>query len=1440
MESKVGIVKIKNPFNKLDRTTSLVDYDGETLLELRNKHFPMDIDVVTSLNGKIIAKNDLSSIYLVPNDYILFIPTIEGGGDDILRVVAMVVLAIVAIAAPYAIGPIVPSLAAGTFGGAMLSMGIMMVGGLLVNALLPPHVETPTTDILSGGDYDKSQTYSWNPQTTQQQGLVIPKTYGTMKATGNVISTYIENIGDNQYLNVLLCLGYGPIKSLSDFKLSDQEYFQYNSVSIETRLGYLNQAVISNFNDTKIEFSLARKITYGSPISYNTIGNDFNGLEIDITFPNGLYYSNDQGGLDALSETFSIAVANITTNPGVYYFLTNTPVTYSWIEYYGQWRQGYWLQHWDTENNISTSTWIDTGAPGSTVYADHYEGQPVYNDAGYLTYYYDEGIGVWTYPTWHWCGDSITKYATAIQTHTVVTGAQNSAIRRTYKIGGLTPGVYNVAVTKHTTEYSSARYGDAMYVSAVREVYTDDFQYPKNVLVGIKALATDQLSGSLDFSCMVNGALVRTYRPDEVKGSNGLNYRCITSHVGSADKTPVTGANWETYWEQAGQSGVVNNVSYTVGTVYSDVDSWRIEFSNNPAWVCYDVLSQPVINDDLTTIARYDGIDPSRLDTVSFKEWADFCDELVTADGVTERRMLFNGTFDSETPLWEAATKVAQMARAVLVWNGIAIKVIVDKPSIPVQMFSVGNIITDSFKETFLSLEDRASEVQISFINSEKGYEKDEVNIFNSAMTDNNNTVTIDLFGVTKASQVWREGMYRLYNNQCLIRTIEFEADVDAVACTVGDLVYVQHDVPSWSEGGRVVSASSNTITLEKEITLVEGNTYVIKIRLSDGTLVDKTILETSGTLSTFTLSSPFETLPDSDNIYILGVQNNAKIFRVIELSYTSDLKYTIKAIEYNSTIYNCDTDSPALATPNYSTLSSICSVTYLSASERLELNRGVAEVVIDVSFGRPLSNYYKETQIWYKDSSNTTWRYAGVSSTGYFKLTGNLTELVTYTIKAVSRNSLNVLEKFDLALTTSLFIYGKTLPPSDVESFWSQGSIGGLKLDWVAVPELDVDYYKIRYSTNIDDTWENSIDLATIKGTSIALPAAQDGIYFIKAVDTSGNESENAASLITTIPSILRWDLLQTLDESVADFSGYTMSVIASGSGIYISPSEYTYIQMLLDDVTDLDSVQDFDNLDSYYEGSGTTVSIYYGYYEPLTTITFTNVYDTRCSAEVTFMGIDASVLFDDIIDFDSITNFDGDFVTGVGVQPQIALSQDGIEWNADCVQGTDNIKYKCKKTHLSSASNKPITGSDYLNYWEALGTWTVVGDTWEEDICYDNADYQNFLIGDFRAMAYKFRLKLYTDNTTKYPLVTDLSFKIDVPERTESEQDIMCYSTGIHKSFTKPYFYKPKFGITIQDAQEGDYYNLESMDTVGFTLTIKNASVGVDRTIDWEVKGY
>mgnify|MGYP001175483004 CR=1 FL=1 len=1218
---EIKLIKIQNPFNRQDRIEELVDYHYENLQVIRDSYFPKDVDVVVSVNGGIVPTENLSLVTLKPGDAVIFYPSVEGGGD-ILRAVASLALVAVAIWAPYAMGLYTQALvwggtaelgfaamAAGglTVGGALVSAGIMMVGGFLINALLPAPV--PDIDSYSGSSFDNSNTYSWSPVTRQQQGLVIPKFYGIIPVNGNIISTYTENISDKNYVNVLLHVGQGPINRLYDYYINDQPTTNLTGVEVVTKYGQLNQSVIPNFNDTKTEYTTNVNCKYNTPYIYETTGDAFDGLEVDITFPRGLYYANDRGGLDSISVDIMVEIKKQGDTNWTSISQQAQSVAYTVDSSY--WAYGYWVKLIMVGIDMGTTTWYQIGTGSSNPY-DHFEGELKER------YYSIDASGYYseTCVYWRWISATSVAYADTMVNYTTVTDAKNSAIIKTFKSEtNLSHGKYDIRVTRLTPDYNDARYGATSYLTAVREVFKDDFEYPCSALVGIKALASDQLSGSFKFRCMMEGAIIRYYDgsnwrvgfnnnpawvcydvltqplladPDEVIGTDNLNYRCIASHTSSSDNKPITGANYDLYWQQGGDQGK----TWETGKTYN---SWNPE------------------------ALRYDGINPSRLDTETFKAWADWCDELVPSgkdttdlistasevigtDGLNyscilnhtsanankpitganwstywtqtgtgggswqegknyksnfrkatsststtltdntkswyynihrdkvllitagtgvgqrrlivsnsddtltvypewttplstdseytirqdyERRFSFNGGFDSGTTLWEAVLQIALMSRALLIWDGTTIKVIIDRavilPDDAVQLFSMGNIDTNSFEETFLSSSERTGEIEINFINKDIDYEKDSMIVLNPALDKPENRNTITLAGTTIPSQAYRMGNFLLKQNELLKRTIKFDAEIDAITCMIGDVVYFQHDVPQWGIcGGRVAESSqvlggddglnytcilnhtadannrpgmspptpnwstywtqagdagatwvsgssyvtastSNTITLDQEVTIENGKTYSIMVWHPNDTSELKTVITSPGTTNKLTISGTWTTNPVEYSNFAFGESDNtAKPFRIIEVSRTGDLKCTIRAIEYNSSLYSGDSSLPILPTTTHTTREAIAVVTNLTVSEIASVNEsGASNRQLLVRFNKPVNVYYSYAEVWYKEES-TPYTYAGRADTTEFYIS-NVRANTTYTVMVKSVSFAGIKTSIDESPTATI-----------------------------------------------------------------------------------------------------------------------------------------------------------------------------------------------------------------------------------------------------------------------------------------------------------------------------------------------------------------------------------------------------------------------------------
>jgi len=752
------------------------------------------------------------------------------------------------------------------------------------------------------------------------------------------------------------------------------------------------------------------------------------------------------------------------------------------------WSAGYWIMtssgDWET-NTPASYAWMEMEV-GSTNYADHHEGDPYAGDLIICGDAWGEEFSYYAHNAfWRWCKASNTDYYTqdglfwrwteatygnkyfltsAILDYVTLWKEETSGFNCVFRIDNLPHGQYDIKVVRCIGDRNDLKYTDSFYLAEVREIVYDEFTYPRMALVGLKALATDQLSGSLDFSTLVEGRKVRVYRADEVKGTDGKNYRCTSSHTSSSSTRPIDGGDWSNYWEQVGGSAVcredpyewgdkvysvgeqiigtngenytcirktsggdlgtyadgdINNTKpisgfawnwfwsqtgtiardntrlFAVGRSYSATPSWRVEYSNNPAWVCVDVLTQPVIKDD-NTIDRYEGVSVSVLDIPTFMEWADFCDVLVddgTGLGTLERRIVFNGCFDTQKSVWESALLICGMARAMLVRSGTDYSVVIDQAGSVEAFFSSGNVERDSFRETFLSLTDRAGEVEVSFLDEDNEYEKRTVAYYDPNMTDNDaNKITIDGIGITRASQAWRLAKYMTLCNRYQRRTIEFEVSWDAMRVRIGTIIKFSHDVPRWGLcDGNIVSATANTVTLDQSVTLESGKSYSILIRVQDDTLATKAITSPAGTYTTLSISGTFTTIPDADSPYALGETDvEAKPFRIIAIEGTQDITFKITAIEYDENIYTVDTEDSVKPVIDYSYLESVEVVTNLGLLEVSRIDdSGNLRRSIKGSFTKPVNSFlYAGADVFYRVSGETSWiKLASMITETYFEL---------------------------------------------------------------------------------------------------------------------------------------------------------------------------------------------------------------------------------------------------------------------------------------------------------------------------------------------------------------------------------------------------------------------------------------------------------------------
>ncbi len=1002
---------IQHPFRLDQRETLPIPFvTGISLLELRSRYFPADLPVLIYLNGKLVPLELWNITCPKPGDFVLFTAALSGGGSGGKNLFRSILMLGVALVASWAAPGLAAALgfAGNTIATGLIAAGLTMVGGLIVNALLPPATAKPTYD--SALD---SQCYSWSPQNTEQQGIPVAKWYGLHKIYGNVICSYIENQGQTQILNALVCPGLGPIKSLANFKINDQPCQNFQQVEVKTRYGYLHQEAIEGFQNTKVEYPSSVEILNGTPYVYETVGSEFDMLEVDVSFPTGLWEADNEAKLKTRSVDVRIEVRKL--GEADWQNITMYPEhTYSFRDYGAGllpsvWSRGKWIVA------DSRAYWWNVES-GSANYADHKEGDPA--DGG---------------TTWHWLGpvpqlyrkndDSADFVERVVENFTQpavdyvrVTEAKSTVLRYTYPYT-LAPGQkgkYEIRVTRLTGNANSTTIGDRSFFSGVREILTDNFQYPRHVLVAIRATATDQLSGSLRFSCTGEMSIVQIW--------DGMPNQAGTGKVhtfGSSTSVSVIGGDFSavSVGDEIIAGGQSHRVVGKIGDlieVHAPVDwenggqglpwelrHWILDWSDNPAWVTLDILTQPVIGGQGTEAApfyvvRFDGLDTARIDLPKFKEWADFCDELVPdGNGGQEKRVTFNGGFDFDTSMWEAALRVCQVGRATPVWNGIYLTLAIDKPADPVNLYSVGNIEESKFKEVFLPLEERATQIEIDYTNQENDYQRDKLTVYRPDVSNGQYKASLDLFGITKPSEAWRAGMYRLMCNRYLVRSAEIDVDIEALNAQIGDVVYIQHDVPRWGSGGRIVSATANTVTLDKEVTLESGLSYKILVRLSDDTVQEALITDEPGTYTTLHLATNFDPVPQQYDVYAFGQVNSlARQFRITDISKSQDQKVTLSLIEYRPEIYDFEELAPPSNDFSQTALKRMEPRDVKLSQTRIMGPEGRTSAGIALTFTKSADPAYRQCEVWFaaesgSDRTRWEWIFAGATSGTSFEITG-------------------------------------------------------------------------------------------------------------------------------------------------------------------------------------------------------------------------------------------------------------------------------------------------------------------------------------------------------------------------------------------------------------------------------------------------------------------
>ena len=483
----------------------------------------------------------------------------------------------------------------------------------------------------------------------------------------------------------------------------------------------------------------------------------------------------------------------------------------------------------------------------------------------------------------------------------------------------------------------------------------------------------------------------------------------------------------------------------------------------------------------------------------------------------------------------------------------------------------------------------------------------------------------------------------------------------------------------------------------------------------------------------------------------------SSKTFIVTTHTLNENLTVNLTLQEYSSTVYdyNSAVDQTTITAPANLNLPSAFTVqtpTSLVLGDELRISsEGILVNALTISATESSDAFVGRYECQFKKSTDSTYVDVGTSTTPSFEIIG-VQQGIIYDVRIRAISNIGVKSSF---LSGQHTVIGETAPPSTVLDF-SCNIVGqDAHLSWEAVPDLDLAYYQIRYSTlTTGAEWQNSVSLVekvSRPATSITVPA-KVGSYLIKSVDKSGNFSVDATVIATNISSIGNFNAVTTQTEDPT-FSGTKTNITLSNDTLRL-----------------------------------TDISLQQGTYEFSSPIDLGGVYTARVTASITQFSEDPTELFDDgrgFATFDVATgSFDGDSPSNENAHIEIALSDDNVTYTS----------------------------------------------------------FRNFVIGDYSFRYAKFRLVLISKDGTTTPVVSELSVTVDMPDRIFSENDIVSGTATKTVTFSQPFkTTNYAVGITMENAQSSDYFQVTNKTINGFDVTFYNSSdTVISRQFDMIAKGF
>ena len=559
-----------------------------------------------------------------------------------------------------------------------------------------------------------------------------------------------------------------------------------------------------------------------------------------------------------------------------------------------------------------------------------------------------------------------------------IVGKYSSQYLQQHTFGDLPPVPFTIKVERITEDSNSQKLQNNTLWSSYTEVIDTVFTYPNTALVGVKF-------DSEYFSNLPT----RTYDIMGIKVKIPSNYNPRTRQY----------------------SGVWDG-------------TFKIDWTDNPAWVLFDIV----------TNKRY-GLG-NRLGEFGADKWtlyqvAQYCDQLVPDGfGGKEPRFTCNAWLTEQRSAYDVINDICSIFRAMPVWNGQQLTVVMDRPYDPVWTYTNANVENGEFNYTFSAKKARHNAIQVEYVDKNSSYERmiEYVSDDDSIRKNGLNVKKITAFGCTSRGQAHRTGLWLLQTEKLETKTVTFTVGTEGLMHIPGDIIRVSDTYYAGTNiGGRVLSVDGKKVTLDREIS-ISGNSYFSYIN-QNAKHQDIKIISAKGAEVTL------DQVPTGLEVYgvwsLSTQQVTSQLFKALTVKEEAKGKYTITALQHESQ-KEAIVDNGAKFEPRATSILSVPQISNINVNVNQD---GSVSFSTDITGGSGLVKY--DIKI-YKDGALYDVRLGQSSPNVSFDDFENGEYTIVIQVKSESGELLSE--------RTQTFVIDKPPAPTGVKV---TGGLGNITIEW-------------------------------------------------------------------------------------------------------------------------------------------------------------------------------------------------------------------------------------------------------------------------------------------------------------------------------------------------------------------------------------------------------